>query len=95
MEDAIRGLVDNGKLPAGRVQHEKAHGCVTAEFTVDPNIAKTYQHGIFATPGKSYEAIIRFSSGSGKVQNDSSPDTRGMAIKLFNVKGIFSFFSHF
>ena len=66
MEKVIASLVDNGKLPAGRLQHEKSHGCVAAEFIVDPKIAATYQHGIFATPGKKYDAIIRFSNGNQK-----------------------------
>src|SRR4051812_17929825 len=33
-EQAIAAIVNNGILPAARVQHEKAHGCVVAEFEV-------------------------------------------------------------
>jgi len=66
--------------------HAKMHGCVKATFTVLADIPQNFQHG-FLVPGKSYEAIIRFSNGNTKVADDRKADLRGMAIKLLNVEG--------
>lgn len=69
---------------ARRDAHPKAHGCVTASFTVDPNIPQELRVGTFV-PGKKYDAWIRFSNGS--KQDDRENDARGMAIKLLGVDG--------
>lgn len=75
--------------------HPKSHGCVSAEFRVNKNIEGRFRVGLFAHPGKSFEAGVRFSNasvdtgddlakgGSGKRENGS----RGMAIKVRNVGG--------
>jgi len=70
-----------------RDAHPKAHGCVKATFTVDPKIKSRYRIGIFRNPGQQYNAVIRFSNGNPKVQKDILPDSRGFALKLFNVPG--------
>jgi len=67
--------------------HAKAHGCVRAEFTVDPLIPADLRAGVFSEPGRSYPAWIRFSNGSSKIQADRIGDARGMAIKLMGVEG--------
>lgn len=74
-------------LPYRRDAHAKATGCVRATFTVNPDIPEYLQHSVFATPGKAYEAWIRFSNGDMTVQADSKPDARGMAVKLVGVEG--------
>jgi len=67
-----------------RVAHAKHHGCVRARFVVRPDLEARYQQGIFI-PGKEFEALLRFSNTSNRVQRDRAPDGRGVAIKLLNV----------
>jgi Catalase len=82
IEDSVRAEAKNA--PARRDAHAKAHGCVKAEFRVLDNLPEALQVGIFAE-ANSYPAWIRYSNGSGKLQNDSVGDARGMAIKLMGV----------
>jgi len=70
-----------------RDAHPKTHGCLKAEFTVDPGIRPEYAHGVF-TKGSKYETVIRFSNSSGDpTQADIVKDGRGMAFKLLGVPG--------
>ena len=71
---------------AVRDAHRKAHGCVQATFTVLDALPPKLAQGLFATP-RSYPAVVRFSNGSGKSQDDHSGDARGMAVKLIGVPG--------
>jgi hypothetical protein len=82
VEENIRAGTKQG--PAHRDVHFKSHGCVKAEFRVLP-LPASMQTGIFAE-ARNYPAWIRYSNGSGKVQNDSVGDGRGMAIKLMGVE---------
>ena len=82
IEANVRAEVRDGS--AHRDAHPKAHGCVHAEFRVNPKLSKELQVGIFAE-SQIYPAWIRFSNGSGKVQDDKVGDARGMAIKLMGV----------
>ena len=83
----------NGKRLRG--VHPKSHGCVDAEFEINKNIAKKFQRGLFKTPGEVYKAKIRFSNASVTIADDLEKDgagmrqngSRGMAIKVFDVKG--------
>jgi Catalase len=70
-----------------RDAHAKGHGCVLATFKVNDHVDTPFQYGIFKDPGKTYEAIIRFSNGNPAIQADSAKDPRGMAIKLRDVPG--------
>ena len=76
----------NKGMRAFRDAHPRGIGCVAAKFTVDPSLPLKYQTGIFATPGKEYDSLIRFSSSLGPV-GDNVKDARGMAIKVFGVPG--------
>jgi len=80
-----------GDTLARRAVHPKDHGCVKAHFTVNLDIPEKYRVGVFATPGKTYEAWIRFSNATGTVTPDVDPkkgaNGRGMAIKLMGVEG--------
>lgn len=83
--------------------HPKSHGCVKATFTINPDIPTEFQVGLFATPGKQYDALIRFSNAAAVVGPDTTetkidPKTgkeleveehgsRGMAIKVLDVGG--------
>ncbi len=80
----------SGETMARRAVHPKAHGCVKADFTVNGDIAEKYRVGVFATPGKTYQAWIRFSNATAVLApdiNDKKADSRGMAIKLLGVEG--------
>jgi len=41
--------------------HPKSHGCVAAKFIVNEKIPEKYRIGLFATPGKEFNAQIRYS----------------------------------
>ncbi|MDT8854236.1 catalase family protein [Paracoccaceae bacterium Fryx2] len=72
---------------ARRDAHPKAHGCVSATFTVDADIPAALRVGIFQ-PGASYDTVVRFSNGSPDAYGDDrNGDTRGMALKLRGVAG--------
>lgn len=69
-----------------RDAHVKAHGCLTGTVTIAANLPPELAVGVFAQPA-SFDAWIRFSNASDKVQRDRIPDGRGMAIKMMNVPG--------
>lgn len=81
--------------------HPKSHGCVKATFTINPDIPPGLQVGLFAEPGRQFDAFIRFSNAAAVVGPDTTetkidPRTgkeveveehgsRGMAIKVLDV----------
>ena len=70
--------------------HPKSHGCVKATFKINEDIATKYQVGLFAIPGKEYQALIRFSNATSNVRHDLDNQenlSRGMAIKVLDVTG--------
>jgi hypothetical protein len=72
---------------ARRDAHPKAHGCVKAEIQILETLPDTLAKGLFI-PGKTYQAWIRFSNGSGDPTHaDIKRDARGMAIKVLGVPG--------
>jgi hypothetical protein len=72
--------------PILRGQHAKGTGGVRARLVVDPDRPAETRFGIFETT-RTYEAIIRFSNGIGRLQPDGMKDARGMAIKVLGVEG--------
>ena len=76
-----------GRRPALRDAHAGDSGCVRAIFRVDFNISTELRHGVFATPGREFNAWIRFSNGNSEVLSPRLPDARGMAVKLMGVDG--------
>ena len=70
-----------------RDAHAKAHGCVSAQVQVLDQLEPILRQGVFAEPGKTWQAVIRLSNGNAYPQFDSLRDARGMAIKLQNVPG--------
>lgn len=70
--------------PQSRDAHAKGHACAAATMTIESNIPMELQAGLFANPGATYQAIIRYSNGSGLTQTDVSPDGRGMAVKVID-----------
>lgn len=88
INDAIRIVEqhrDNTRVL--RDAHAKAHGCVKAEVTVVAEIASDLRAGVFAEPGKTWQAWMRLSNGNAFPQFDRVRDARGMAIKLLDVPG--------
>jgi len=83
-----------GKLLRG--VHAKSHGCVKAEFKINDDIEELYCVGLFAHPGKTHEAWIRFSNAAVLRENDLKKNrdgvrqngSRGMAIKVLDVAGV-------
>jgi catalase len=73
---------------ARRDVHAKATGYVKAEFRVSQLIDERFAKGVFV-PGKTYQAYLRFSNGSGNPKQlvDGHDDGRGLAIKLLGVPG--------
>ena len=75
--------------------HAKGHGCATATFKVAEALEEKYRVGVFAQPGRVYEALIRFSNASVDLSADSKRNetgaiehgSRGMAVKLLGVEG--------
>ncbi len=84
-----------GQKQVIRGVHAKDHGCVKAVFEVADDLEESYRVGVFAEPGRRYEAWIRFSNAATLVLPDDpvdasgkpTPGSRGMAIKLLDVEG--------
>jgi Catalase len=76
---------------AVRAAHAKSHGLLKGELIVDSDLnlkEKEYlRQGIFATPGKRYDVIVRYSTAFGDIRSDSIKSARGMAIKVLGVGG--------
>jgi len=76
---------------ARRGVHPKTHGCIRASFTINPDIPENYRVGLFATPGKTYEAWVRFSNATPLLAPDVDEQghgaSRGMAIKVMGIEG--------
>jgi catalase len=71
---------------AHRGAHAKGHGCVKAYFDIEQTLPKHLQHGIFDQSQPQFKAWIRFSNGTPRIASDAENDSRGMAIKLLNVR---------
>ena len=78
-----------------RAFHAKIHAGITeyvgiadAEFRILPDISEDLQIGIFQ-PSATYQATVRFSSASGAIQADATPDLRGVALRVNTDRGNF------
>jgi hypothetical protein len=90
LQDKRAATDENQKGQLLRGVHPKSHGCVAAEFAVKDNIEEKYRVGLFAQPGKTHEAWIRFSNASVLREHDlqdGKNGSRGMAIKVMDVEG--------
>lgn len=77
--------------------HAKDHGCVKASFVVEPGLEARYRIGMFAEPGRKFDAWVRFSNAAVRDTDDNPIDpanptrrsfgSRGMAIKVLGVPG--------
>jgi hypothetical protein len=80
----VQEFSDRKRNPVPRGQHPKQHGCVRADFIVEPDLPEALRHGVFLDR-RTYRALIRFSNG--RQWDDTIPDVHGMAIKLLEVEG--------
>jgi hypothetical protein len=85
--ESINASTVNPRPPYRRDVHAKTHGCVRAEVQTLAQLAPELRQGVFASPGRTYRAWIRYSSGNTDVQSDATKDARGMALKLTGVDG--------
>lgn len=76
----------NAKDRPLRALHAKYHGVFEATLDIAARLPDHVRHGLFATPGH-YEALVRFSNGSSKVQHDKVGDVRGLSVKVLGVNG--------
>lgn len=89
VKQLIRTQVQADAAKEGRAfrdAHRKHHGCVRASFVVRDGLAPQLSQGLFGKPA-TYSAIIRYSNGSGRAEDDHDGDGRGMAVKLLDVAG--------
>ena len=70
-----------------RAQHAKATGCVAARFHIVDTMAVDLRHGVFGQPGRTFDALVRFSNSQSTFEKDSTGTARGLAIKLLDVSG--------
>jgi choline dehydrogenase len=73
-----------------RATDPTSNACVKANFTLDPSLPPGFGVGVFAgkpNGERKYRAWIRFSNAAGRATPDTTPDFRGMAIKLLGVSG--------
>jgi len=84
----LRGKMEReyAKTRTLRDAHPKSHGCVRAEFSIAPDLPAELSVGVFGQ-AHTFPAWLRFSNASAKVDPDSKPDIRGVAIKLMGVNG--------
>jgi hypothetical protein len=96
IENIVRSTIEQltkrypGEDVTRRNVHPKDHGCVTAKFRVSDTLPEELRVGVFAKPGREYQAWIRFSNADPIIQADSPKGvhgSRGMAIKLLGVTG--------
>ena len=83
------------RKPVLRGVHPKSHGCLRAWFEIRHDIAPELRVGLFAKPGKRYDAWVRFSNAAIRVKHDlgdadpkkQQNGSRGMAVKVLDVDG--------
>ncbi|MCC6511368.1 MAG: catalase [Pirellulaceae bacterium] len=80
IDDSI-ALRKRTKTERFRGQHAKATAGLKAKFEVLDIEDSRARHGLFSQP-RSFDAILRFSNGTGRIQPDLIKDGRGLAIKL-------------
>src|SRR3954471_5415176 len=75
-------MLDTRARPVRRAQHPKHHGCVDAEFIVEPDLPPEFRYGVLSA-ARTYKAVVRFSSGA--KADDRQGDAHGMVVKLIGV----------
>ncbi len=68
-----------------RALHAKQHAGLRAKFEV-LEVPEHLRFALFSAP-KTFDAYVRFSNGSGRVDSDDKPDVRALAMKVLGVPG--------
>ncbi|RYE70086.1 MAG: catalase [Oxalobacteraceae bacterium] len=71
---------------AVRASHAKSTGLLVGTLTVAAGLPPELAQGLFAEPG-TYDVAIRLAQGPGETLSDRVSTHRGMAIKVFGVRG--------
>ena len=69
-----------------RALHAKSLGGARATLTINSDLPAHARVGLFAQ-ATTFDALVRFSNGSGASQSDRKTDIRGLAIKVMGVPG--------
>ena len=69
-----------------RSVHAKSHGLLEGELTVLDDLPAALAQGLFARPG-THQTVLRLSTNSGDLLDDSVSTPRGLAIKIAGVEG--------
>ncbi|HEY1048802.1 MAG TPA: catalase family protein, partial [Prosthecobacter sp.] len=86
----LRGISERMLAETGqalRSVHAKSHGLLHGEVQVLSSLPPILAQGVFAEPGRRYQAAIRLSTPPGDILTDAITLPRGMAIKLLDVEG--------
>lgn len=89
LSDTLLGIADTVFADSGhaiRCVHAKSHGLLKAELEVLPDLPSVPAQGMFARPGR-YPVVMRFSTTSGDLLDDSVSTPRGLAIKILGIEG--------
>ncbi len=78
--------VEKREHHAVRASHAKSTACAIGTLTIASGLPLELAQGLFAGPG-TYDVAIRFAQGPGETLGDRVSTHRGMAIKVFGVKG--------
>ena len=82
----IAELISDRSRHASRAVHAKSHGLLRAELTVLEGLPEPLAQGLFQR-GKSYPAIMRFSTVPGDILADSISTPRGLGMKVIGAEG--------
>ncbi|MBE7216845.1 MAG: catalase family protein [Caulobacteraceae bacterium] len=92
IDGIIRGMseetdtVEAREHHAVRASHAKSSACVVGELTVAGGMSPELAQGLFAEPG-AHAVAVRYAQGPGETLGDRVSTHRGMAIKVFGVRG--------
>lgn len=82
----VQGLAQGilSRITTFRDAHPKAHACVyNASLKVNESLRPEYRSGVFSSPNRILPAIVRYSSGSSKLDSDDrTQGSHGMAVKI-------------
>lgn len=67
--------------------HRKTQGLVKETLTVHENLSSHLSQGLFKHPGE-YLAIVRYANELTQIEDDRIEESRGLAMKAFNVSRI-------
>ena len=88
MADILRRKMERDHAPGAtrRDAHPKTLGVLAGSFTVEAGLPAALRLGVFSEPRR-FDCWVRLSNASAKLQPDTVPDLRGLAIKLLYTSG--------